>query len=45
MGTIPTTAAPSVTPNGGEFWLHAGRMHEIKWEGTNLKQSDHLIIR
>jgi hypothetical protein len=31
------------TPNGGEVWL-MGSTHEIKWEGTNLTDSDHLII-
>src|SRR5436190_524990 len=31
-------------PNGGEVWL-MGSVHEIKWEGANLKQSDRLIIQ
>ena len=30
-------------PNGGEVWL-MGDVHEIKWEGTNLTNSDRLII-
>ena len=33
-----------IQPNGGEVWL-MGSVHEIKWEGTNLKHSDHLIIQ
>ena len=39
--------APPLTitqPNGGEVWL-MGSVHEIKWEGTNMKHSDHLIIQ
>jgi N-acetylneuraminic acid mutarotase len=39
--------APPLTiiqPNGGEVWL-MGSVHEIKWEGTNLKDSDRLIIQ
>ena len=38
---------PSITiiqPNGGEVWA-AGSVHEIKWESTNLKHSDHLTIQ
>jgi N-acetylneuraminic acid mutarotase len=43
----PTPTPPPLTiiqPNGGEFWL-MGSVHEIKWEGTNLKDSDRLIIQ
>ena len=39
--------APPLTiiqPNGGEVWA-AGSVHEIKWDSTNLKHSDHLIIQ
>jgi hypothetical protein len=42
----PTPTAPPLTitqPNGGEVWL-VGSVHEIKWERTNLKHSDHLTI-
>ena len=56
MGNIGTTPSPTPTPtptappltiiqpNGGEVWL-MGSVQEIKWEGTNLQQSDHLIIQ
>jgi hypothetical protein len=43
----PTPTAPPLTiiqPNGGEVWL-MGSVHEIKWDSTNLKHSDHLIIQ
>ena len=33
-----------IQPNGGEVWL-MGSVHQIKWDGTNLKDSDHLIIQ
>jgi hypothetical protein len=33
-----------IEPNGGEVWA-AGSVHEIKWEGGNLKNSDRLIIQ
>jgi N-acetylneuraminic acid mutarotase len=33
-----------IQPNGGEVWL-MGSVHEIKWDRTNLKRSDHLIIQ
>jgi hypothetical protein len=33
-----------IQPNGGEVWL-MGSVHEIKWDSTNLKHSDHLIIQ
>jgi N-acetylneuraminic acid mutarotase len=42
----PTPTAPPLTiiqPNGGEVWL-MGSVHEIKWDSTNMKQSDHLLI-
>ena len=31
-------------PNGGDVWL-MGSLHEIRWDSTSLKQSDHLIIQ
>ena len=31
-------------PNGGEVWL-MGSVHEIKWDRTNMKHSDHLILQ
>ena len=31
-------------PNGGEVPL-IGSVHEIKWDSSNLKHSDHLIIQ
>jgi hypothetical protein len=43
----PTPTTPPLTivqPNGGEAWLMVS-VHEIKWEGTNLTQSDRLIIQ
>ena len=43
----PTPTAPPLTilePNGGEVWL-MGSVHEIKWDRTNMKHSDHLIIQ
>ena len=43
----PRPQSPPLTiiqPNGGEVWL-MGSVHEIKWEGSNLKQSDRLIIQ
>ena len=43
----PTPTAPPLTiiqPNGGEVWL-MGSVHEIKWDRTNLKHSDHLMIQ
>jgi hypothetical protein len=33
-----------IQPNGGEVWL-MGSVHQIKWDGNNLKDSDHLIIQ
>ena len=33
-----------IQPNGGEVWL-MGSVHEIKWESTNMKHSDHLILQ
>ena len=33
-----------VQPNGGEVWL-MGSVHEIKWDATNLTQTDRLIIQ
>ena len=49
MGTpTPTpTASPRLTiiqPSGGEVWL-TGSVHEIKWDSTNIKPSDHLILQ
>jgi len=32
-----------IEPNGGEVWS-MGSVHEIKWEGGNLRNSDRLII-
>jgi hypothetical protein len=31
-------------PNGGEVWL-MGSVHEIKWDRTKMKHSDHLILQ
>jgi len=39
--------APPLTiiqPNGGEVWA-MGSVHQIKWDSTNLKHSDHLILQ
>ena len=33
-----------IQPNGGEVWA-AGSVQQIKWDSTNLKHSDHLIIQ
>ncbi len=33
-----------IQPNGGEVWL-MGSVHQIKWDSTNLKHSDHLILQ
>jgi N-acetylneuraminic acid mutarotase len=33
-----------IQPNGGEVWP-AGSVHEIKWDSTNLKHTDHLILQ
>ena len=33
-----------VQPNGGEVWS-MGSIQQIKWEGSNLTQSDSLIIQ
>ena len=33
-----------IQPNGGEVWLMES-VHEIKWDSTNMKHSDHLIIQ
>ena len=41
------TASPRLTiiePSGGEVWL-TGSVHEIKWDSTNMKPSDHLILQ
>ena len=46
MGT-PTSASRPLTiiqPTGGEVWA-AGSVQQIKWDSTNLKHSDHLIIQ
>ena len=42
----PTPPPPLsiIEPNGGEVWL-MGSVHDIKWEGTNLTNSDRLIIQ
>ena len=43
----PTPTLPPLTiiqPNGGEVWL-MGSVHEIKWDRTNMKHSDHLTIQ
>jgi hypothetical protein len=42
----PTSTTPItiIQPNGGEVWL-TGSVHQIKWESTNLKHSDHLILQ
>ena len=45
--TPTPTPRPTLTiiePNGGEVWLMKSS-HEIKWKGTNLKDSDRLIIQ
>ena len=44
--TYARTAPPLtlIQPNGGEVWL-MGSIHQIKWDGTNLKHNDHLIIQ
>ena len=43
---IPTPPPPLtiMQPNGGEVWL-MGSVHQIKWNSTNLKHSDHLILQ
>jgi hypothetical protein len=43
---IPTPPPPLtiIQPNGGEVWL-MGSVHQIKWNSTNLKHSDHLILQ
>jgi hypothetical protein len=33
-----------IQPNGGEVWL-MGSVHQIEWDSTNLKHSDHLILQ
>jgi hypothetical protein len=33
-----------IQPNGGEVWL-TGSVQQIRWEGTNLTNSDRLIIQ
>lgn len=33
-----------IQPNGGEYWL-AESTQRIKWNGTNLRQSDRVIIQ
>ena len=33
-----------IQPNGGEVWTD-GSVQQIKWDGANLKHSDHLIIQ
>ena len=33
-----------VQPNGGEVWL-MGSVQQIKWDSTNLKHSDHLMLQ
>ena len=43
-GQYLTPPLTIIQPNGGEVWL-MGSVHDIKWESTNLKQSDRLIIR
>ena len=40
-GATPLTITQ---PNGGEVWL-MGSVHEIKWDRTNMKHSDHLILQ
>jgi hypothetical protein len=43
----PTPTVPPlnvIQPNGGEVWL-MGSVRDIKWTGTNLTQSDRLIIQ
>jgi hypothetical protein len=42
----PTPPPPLtiIQPNGGEVWL-MGSVHQIKWDSTNMKHSDHLIIQ
>jgi N-acetylneuraminic acid mutarotase len=41
----PTTPPLRVTqPNGGEVWS-MGSVQQIKWDSTNLKHSDHLILQ
>ena len=33
-----------IQPNGGEVWS-MGSVHDIKWDSTNMKHSDHLILQ
>jgi N-acetylneuraminic acid mutarotase len=33
-----------IHPNGGEVWA-AGSVHQINWDSTNLKHSDHLMLQ
>ncbi len=33
-----------IQPNGGEVWS-MGSVQEIRWDSTNLKRSDHLILQ
>ena len=33
-----------IEPNGGEVWL-MGSVHQIKWDSTNLKHTDHLMLQ
>ena len=40
----PTRPLAIIQPNGGEVWL-TGSVHQIKWDSTNLKHSDHLILQ
>ena len=43
-GQLHTPPLTIIQPNGGEVWL-MGSVHEIKWDRTNMKHSDHLILQ
>ena len=43
-GTPTPPPLAIIQPNGGEVWL-MGSVHEIKWDRTNMKHSDHLILQ
>ena len=40
----PPPSLTVIEPNGGEVWS-MGSVHEIKWKGGNLRNSDRLIIQ
>jgi hypothetical protein len=40
----PTPPLRIIQPNGGEVWL-MGSVHDVKWDGAILKDSDRLTIQ